>query len=187
MVGKVYHVSVEAEIDDQKLRENITQWRHLLEEYQVSHDSNLDAEYVGGGTVKDAFWRTMLGNLVMQEVPTRVVKDRQMIYFDRYLDQGTHSQLTPSLHGLVPNHTFFITKDGYMGIGSPDMHEGDQICIFGGGRVPFVARALDSQHLKQSDVVHRRYHLICDAYVHGIMRGEAVALEDKKLEMTELV
>jgi len=52
--------------------------------------------------------------------------------FESYVDKGTHSRLTLSLHGQVPNHAFFITTTG-----SSDVRQGDDICIRGGGRVLF--------------------------------------------------
>jgi hypothetical protein len=184
-IGDVYHVGVEAEIDDDQVRKSIMMSRQLLQDYQASRGSNMQEEYIGGGTVKDAFARTLLGDLIMKEVPSGVVNVHDIIYFERYVELGTQTYLLESVYGMVPNHAFFITTTGYMGIGSPEMCQGDRVCIFGGGRVPFVVRSLQSQQVKQSDL--GRYHLVCDAYVHGIMRGESVGLKDRQLEMIELV
>jgi hypothetical protein len=186
-VSEVYHVSVEDEINDKKLRENIVQSRRILEEYQASCSSDFGADYVGGGTLKDAFWRTMVGNLIMGELPKGVPKNYHMNDFEDYVDKGTHSQLTLSLHGLVPNHAFFITKGGYMGIGPSDLRQGDNVCVFGGGRVPFVIRSQDSPPLEGLNAESRKYHLIGDAYVHGIMRGEAVTQNKEQSKAIELV
>ncbi|KAF2829866.1 hypothetical protein CC86DRAFT_272032, partial [Ophiobolus disseminans] len=173
-VGEVYHVKIEDEIDDERVRETIVQSRRILEEYQASCSSDLEGDYVSGGTLNDAFWRTVLGNLIMAELPKGVPKYYHKDDFDAYVEKGTHSRLTLSLHGLVPNHVFFITTKGYIGMGSPDVQEGDEVHIFGGGRVPFVIRPQNISFLEGSDTKSRRYHLVCDVYVHGIMRGEAV-------------
>jgi hypothetical protein len=186
-VSEVYHVRVEDEINDKKLRENIFQSRCLLEEYQASCGSDFGADYIGGGTLKDAFWRTMIGNLVMGEMPRGVPKNYHMKGFEDYVDKGTHSQLTLSLHGLVPNHAFFITTSGYIGIGPSDLRQGDNVCVFGGGRVPFAIRSQDSLPLEGPNAEIRKYHLIGDAYVHGIMRGEAVTQKKEQSKAIELV
>ena len=43
------------------------------------------------------------------------------------------------------------------------MRPGDIICIFSGGRVPFIVRAEGSE-----------FRLVGEAYVHGLMEGQAV-------------
>lgn len=186
-VSGVYHVSIEDEIDDEKLRENIVQSRHLLNEHRTFWDRYFGTDYVSGGTLEDAFWRTMLGNLIMAETPKGVPKYYHMDDFEAYIGKGTHSRLTLSLYGLVPNHAFFITTKGYIGMGSPDVREGDEVRIFGGGRVPFVIRSLDNPPLEKPAGEIPNYHLICDAYVHGVMRGEAVIEKKEEVEVIKLV
>ncbi|KAH7086758.1 heterokaryon incompatibility protein-domain-containing protein [Paraphoma chrysanthemicola] len=182
-ISQVYQVTVEESIHDQTLQEVILQSRRILEERQQSCGSNLNAPYIGGGTIKDAFWRTMLGNLKMREFPTGVPKEHQEQEFEDYLDKGTYSELITSLHGHVPNHAFFTTASGYVGIGPSDIQAEDWVCIFGGGRVPFVIRATDAG----TNAGSARYQLVGDAYVHGIMRGEAVVQRKEHAEMIRLV
>ncbi|KAB2571719.1 hypothetical protein DBV05_g9627 [Lasiodiplodia theobromae] len=57
---------------------------------------------------------------------------------------------------------FFITRKGFFGIGPPCLKRDDLVCILNGGIVPFVLR-------------HREEHykLVGDAYIYGIMNGEA--------------
>jgi len=179
-------MSVKDEIDDKILRANIAQSRRMLAEHQASRGNDLGADYISGGTLRDAFWRTMLGNLIMAEVPKGVPKYYHVDDFESYVDKGTHSRLTLSLHGQAPNHAFFITMTGYIGIGSSDVRQGDDVCILGGGRVPFVIRSQDTP-AEGLDTGRRQHHLICDAYVHSIMRGEAVIPKREQLETIELV
>lgn len=56
------------------------------------------------------------------------------------------------------NRAFFVTRTGPIGMGPPNMHAEDCICIMHGGPLPFVLRR-EGDHWK----------LIGDAYVHGIM------------------
>jgi hypothetical protein len=56
------------------------------------------------------------------------------------------------------------TEKGYLGMGSVSVEPGDQVWVLKGGDVPLILRP----------VKDGRYRLIGEAYVHGIMRGEAL-------------
>lgn len=77
--------------------------------------------------------------------------------------------LYESLVGMMENQTFFITKSGYIGIGPPDTSARDQVWVFKGGNVPFVMRGAGVERKEQPQLI-----LVGDAYVHGIMDGEAM-------------
>lgn len=128
----------------------------------------------------------MLGNLIMGEMPRGLPKDYDAECFESYIDKGTHSRLTLSLHGLVPNSAFFITASGYLGIGSSHIQKGDEVCIFGGGRVPFVISSQDKLPSEGSEPKSRSFSLISNVYVHGIMRGEAVVRNKAKVQTIRL-
>lgn len=85
---------------------------------------------------------------------------------ERLSNQEPNNILYESICGMVPNHAFFITKSGFIGIGPPDAKPGDQVWVLSGGQVPFVLRKADADAI---------YSLVGDAYVHGIMDGEAVS------------
>ncbi|KAI5920639.1 heterokaryon incompatibility protein-domain-containing protein [Camillea tinctor] len=67
------------------------------------------------------------------------------------------------------NRYLFSTRNGYLGLG-PDCRAGDLVCLLFGGEVPFVLRPKDGH-----------YQLVGDAYVHGIMEGEAIHRDDEEL------
>lgn len=53
-----------------------------------------------------------------------------------------------------------------MGIGPRSMQPNDIVVVLRGGNTPFILRkGIDEQ-----------YHLVGEAYVHGILKGEAVRL-----------
>jgi hypothetical protein len=58
----------------------------------------------------------------------------------------------------------FISMEGQPGIGPAHTQNGDVICIFLGGDIPFIIR----------DNGDGSYRLIGEAYVHGVMAGEAM-------------
>jgi len=97
------------------------------------------------------------------------------------------------LRGLIGNHvkspTFskdlqasclgrkvFCTLDGYIGVGDVTLETGDKVCVLFGGNVPFILRN-----------VYGKYQFIGECYVHGIMRGEALAEGKERRQWFELV
>lgn len=67
------------------------------------------------------------------------------------------------------NRCFFVTYDGYIGIGPKVMEQGDLVTILYGSRVPIVLREVDS--VKSHTVVGQ-------AYLDGAMFGEVVLRHD---------
>ena len=57
----------------------------------------------------------------------------------------------------------FSTLSGHIGIGDVTLESGDLVCVFLGGRTPFIIRPVD-----------RKYKFVGDCHVHGIMHGEAL-------------
>jgi hypothetical protein len=66
------------------------------------------------------------------------------------------------IYGLKP----FISEKGYVGLAPEDSKPGDVICVIIGAIVPYVLRKLPEEE----------FQLIGEAYVHGIMDGEAMDL-----------
>lgn len=64
---------------------------------------------------------------------------------------------------------FFITSEGYFGIGPEVSIPGDKICVFFGGETPFVL-------WPQKDGTYR---LCGECYVHGLMDGEAIEMWER--------
>jgi hypothetical protein len=62
---------------------------------------------------------------------------------------------------------FFVTEQGYMGLGPLGMEEGDLVYVLSGGQVPFILRPT---------ILAEGFSLVGESYVHGIMDGEATML-----------
>ncbi|KAF6815207.1 heterokaryon incompatibility protein [Colletotrichum sojae] len=94
-------------------------------------------------------------------------------YLDKLKRYGVEYQLLPMSQRLTgtkftnygTNRRFFVTKDGYWGLGHPLMQENDVCAILFGGDVPFVLRPTS----EQGD-----FQLVGQAYIYGIMYGEVV-------------
>ncbi|KAL8948963.1 MAG: hypothetical protein Q9222_004885 [Ikaeria aurantiellina] len=69
----------------------------------------------------------------------------------------------------VSDWSTFCTSQGYIGRGPPLLQEGDYICIFQGGRTPFVIRAGSFEGFG----LFRLYRLVGECYVQGLMSKKA--------------
>lgn len=71
----------------------------------------------------------------------------------------------------------FRTKLGYIGLGFDTTETGDQVWILAGARTPFVLRSVGDGIPNQE-----KFQLVGECYVHGVMRGEAVAAQNAEFE-----
>ncbi|MCJ1394394.1 hypothetical protein MMC18_007272 [Xylographa bjoerkii] len=67
----------------------------------------------------------------------------------------------------------FSTNKNQIGIGPSTISSGDLICVLNGGEKPFVLRRCKPDTHSDDSLVNR-YQLVGEAYVYGIMDGEAV-------------
>lgn len=67
--------------------------------------------------------------------------------------------LLASLHKRL-----LFTQDGFIGMAPPETKKGDVVCLLLGCRVPVVLR----------ERIEGGYELVGEAYVHGVMKGEAM-------------
>jgi hypothetical protein len=120
---------------------------------------------------RDAFSRSLVGNgsmfrqtypegyfenfKVFSNKPEALKSPEYPMLFDRYMSQAFATCL---------ERTFIITRKGYFGIAAPGTRKDDLVCVLRGGNAPFILRS-ENRNL---------YNLLGDAYVHGIMSGEAV-------------
>jgi hypothetical protein len=103
----------------------------------------------------------------------------------------TKNPITNShIHDSTAGRRFFITKKGYFGLGHRIVDVGDQVYVVAGGRMPFVLRehSAPTSDKPGGGMSAKRYTLLRDAYVHGIMYGEAMeAVTRGEKELQELV
>lgn len=67
----------------------------------------------------------------------------------------------------------FVTCNKYIGLGPVSMEEGDCIYLLPGTRAPFVLRRVD-EVVADGEEVSQRFSVVGEAYIHGIMHGEAL-------------
>lgn len=162
--------------------DTVFQWLQIVE--PLIRDGNLSI---------DAFWRTLIGDQGRHIYPA---PEQYGTHFESYLahasarkagypgvprpdkdekeSRDANSLLyQASLGYLAPHRKFFTTKKCAIGLGPQSMRPGDVVCILSGGRVPFILRAEESE-----------FRLVGEAYVHGLMEGQAVK---NGAEMQEIV
>jgi hypothetical protein len=80
----------------------------------------------------------------------------------------------------VTMRRFAVTLRGYFALVPRGARVGDQVAVFMHAAVPFVVRRV-------REGVGSRYELLGEAYVHGVMHGEVMEMEDLKMEDVTLV
>jgi hypothetical protein len=144
----------------------------LLTEWRNQHGD--PDTYITGGTWESALSRTSIGDLTMGEFPIERAKPVHETYLDDLRsapESKARGPVIESFKSIVPNHAFFVTKKGYIGMGPLDTRPGDQVWVLYGGLVPFVLRGVGAD---KRNGEAREFTLVGDAYVHGVMDGEAV-------------
>lgn len=89
------------------------------------------------------------------------------------LPQPMWYALSSAIASVVIDKALFVTKNGYIGLGHDGIQVGDKLCILYGGEVPFLLRATSPGEC---------YTFLCEAYVHGLMDGEALAGHNSKVD-----
>ncbi|KAF1841543.1 WD40 repeat-like protein [Cucurbitaria berberidis CBS 394.84] len=94
----------------------------------------------------------------------------------------TLEDLRTALRAALKMRRFVITRRGYFALVPRGAKDGDEVVVFDRACVPFVVRkTLDDA----GNTVG--YKMLGEAYVHGIMKGEVMAMDDVKLEDVTLV
>jgi hypothetical protein len=66
------------------------------------------------------------------------------------------------------NRRFFVTRRGFFSLGPSVLREGDICGVLFGRTVPFILRRKGTGYL-----------LLGEAYLHGVMRGEAIEMWER--------
>jgi hypothetical protein len=76
------------------------------------------------------------------------------------LDLPSYTERLRRMSALRP----FLSAAGRVGLAPPTVQAGDRVCIFLGGRVPYIIRPCADKPAT--------FNIVGEAYVHGIMYGE---------------
>jgi hypothetical protein len=162
----------------------LMQWESLAQGFY----SNRTTDTPYGRDWKSVFLRTLVSDLaddLEPQLQLRRVCVTDLPIIRGVVDKAIRREKPPTARseGLLynrminslANRAFFITADGYMGLGSPEL--GDEIWVLFGGDNPFIQRP--------SVTDPGCHQLIGSCYVHGLMDGEAmVDVEAKQRTVT---
>lgn len=142
-------------------------------------------------SILDALWCTLIGgfNHKNVEFPHDKIDGREL--FDAFLALLLHTVSSQDENPKIETFdrerlekarayvqaldrlldwTAFRTSLGYVGRGPPHLQKGDHVCVFLGGRTPFVIRTSRSALFDISNC----YKLVGECYVEGLMKNEAL-------------
>ena len=150
----------------------------------------LGTEYFTGETYAEAFWHTFMMGVNASRTARLTPEDYEAWrewrrWIDGYASMGPRQQEAAieeaswdenvKLHndilaGYPAVRWFFVTDDGYIGLGPINMEERDMVCVLAGGKMPFVLRMVDETCESCGDE-----KCCCQfagsVYVHGLMDG----------------
>ncbi|KAF4435854.1 HET-domain-containing [Fusarium acutatum] len=75
------------------------------------------------------------------------------------------NEISASLPAIFKDKVLFTTDEHLLGFTESGCRVGEDVCVFLGGEVPFMIQKMPEGH----------YHLHGEAYLHGMMDGEALA------------
>lgn len=156
---------------NKQIIESTKVWQQLMERALG------DRKYPSGENPADVFWRTMMGDLLMQEFPLRRANDNDARLAALQFQGGSplNKLVCNSVRMMIVGQTFFVTERGYVGVGPPNLVEGDEVWVLSGGKVPFILRPSTGDKSPRSSATPL-FSLMGDAFVHGILDEETIAL-----------
>ena len=131
----------------------------------------------------EEFWRTLILNLTAgADRPPPEYSVSFQKYFDFISGSMTQEEVVGQRSLLIKAETavfafirgwrFCATENGRLGQGLKSLEVGDVICILYGGELLYAIRPLANCH----------YKFIGSCYIHGLMDGEACAIENLESE-----
>ncbi|KAI1366211.1 heterokaryon incompatibility protein-domain-containing protein [Xylaria arbuscula] len=168
------------------LGETIQKWFDRVEGKANKSEVVVPDPYPAGYPRSEAFARLMLGDAIRNynQVPLNEAVNE---YFTDVWTLMNSREVAPNIHltvlGMLSNQALIVTETGLIGSALIDTELGDEVWVFGGGKVPFTLRPRDNDHSTE-------YNFVGKCYVQGIMQGEAFANDgylQKQAEQTIVI
>ncbi|KAH8897871.1 hypothetical protein GQ53DRAFT_837633 [Thozetella sp. PMI_491] len=84
---------------------------------------------------------------------------------NKHPDTFMRGRVAKAFADMYAGRRVFRTAEGYLGIGNSRLQDGDAVMLVAGASTPFIFRSVDGQNT---------FSLVGEAYVHGVMDGEAL-------------
>lgn len=146
---------------------------NMMRQKRLDHD-HLIGNMGKCNEVHDVLAHMVRTGLSQAEVLRMVGLDERK--FERWFER--RMEFVEDLEPVMFMRRFFVTEGLYFGLGSRSARVGDKVVVLLGGKVPYVVRGGEGEE--------GVYRFVGDAYVHGIMKGEAVEAADVRLELMKL-
>ncbi|KAF8860397.1 HET-domain-containing protein [Acephala macrosclerotiorum] len=132
------------------------------------------ARYTGGGSLLDAFVRTLICGMVKGPLPPDsgdcLNMDDCRKAFIACVSKGEQQQNTAIytffLQIFLPGRAFFVTDEGYIGLGPASARPGDRVMVILGCPVPILLRPVPGRR--------EYYQVVGECFVDGLMAGEGL-------------
>ncbi|KIW16837.1 hypothetical protein PV08_04027 [Exophiala spinifera] len=102
-------------------------------------------------------WMTILPRHLQRDSTLDYEELKDVEHFDKIFTQATAEK------------RFFTTRSGLIGLSSPGIQPKDLVVAFAGGAAPFIIRKNNANN---------RYILVKEAYIHGLMKGRGVDMDN---------
>ena len=96
--------------------------------------------------------------------------------------EGQYMQ-TMIREGTAGSRGVFWTRNGYVGLAANEIDVGDEVWLIKGARIPFMLRGPVMSPKTNEGIRYNFYHLVCEAYVHGVMNGELSDVMEKSIPL----
>lgn len=175
--------------DDKSIFNNLSQWRSILR-----FDEALDQSYITGGSLEDAFWRTLMIDAVLDDeyngkYARLVPEDRTA--FDKLWAFGANTQkaiedfAVPVKRSIIPSSSYSTArrhqeskilhnKAGIHWEWASRLKRGQEIFVVHSAKTPMVLQRQHMILISPDPVPQPLYTFIGDCYVHGIMDGQII-------------
>jgi len=151
-------------VSEEDIRELANDWKIWL---QQLHGPGCNLQTKKYAALWEIFLRTLLGDeITNNQIAEREASADDLEELKSFLT-GTSAATNTIILSLKSNLVYqklFHTSKGWIGIGPATATAGDEVWVFYGGKMPFIMRSGST------------YEMIGEAYVHGIMHGEAMSM-----------
>ncbi|KAK4557081.1 hypothetical protein LTR86_006062 [Recurvomyces mirabilis] len=150
----------------------------------IDLDNRGEDKYISGGTLEQAFWRTMFADRFHQDQKPRQLRADDVTALYSFLEEtedrlkkygndaliGLNDAMSPHIIAVL-DRRLFRTRRGWLGVCPRTAVAGDEVFVLGDCPVPVVLRRIDAEEGEGEE-----YQVLGHCYVHGIMEGEASEL-----------
>ena len=143
---------------------------------------------------RSAFWRTVLLGNVSPEGGNRRILPKDLITAETWWELAQSAKKEGRANsflngqdrdlirvaGLIRNsvrmYKFWLTSQGFLGMGLQTLARGDEVFVVKGSRLPLICRPIENTIAQNLGISghERGYLFVGQCYLHGFMDGEAV-------------